>query len=157
MATTPNKLSNIVLSDTRIFFRNFRGEIDKFNKTGARSFCCEVPVDLAKELSRDGINIKFSKDTTGMPDPDRPYIKVKVRYDIKPPSIFMIVGKKMTLLTEDALGVLDNADIERADLIVEPVYYDVNGNTGYSTYIKKAYITIQQDEFADRYSDMEIA
>ena len=149
------RLDNIVLSDTRVFFRNFSGTPDKYNRTGARTFACEVPADFAARMEADGINVKYSKDRDGNPDPERPYISVKVRYDIKPPKIFMVEGNTKTLLSEDTVGVLDAADIVRADLVISPVFYEVNGNTGFSNYVKTAYFTIEPDEFADRYADLE--
>jgi len=107
------------------------------------------------ELQYDGINVKYSKDVDGNPDRERPYIAVKVRYDVKPPKIFMVEDGVKTLLSEDTVGVLDSADIVRADLVITPVFYDVNGNTGFSNYLKTGYITIEADEFASRYADME--
>nr|DAX25823.1 MAG TPA: hypothetical protein [Caudoviricetes sp.] len=149
------RLENIVLSDTRIFFRNFSGQPDKYNRTGARTFACEVPPEFAAQMEADGINVKYSKDVDGNPDPERPYIAVKVRFDVKPPKIYMVEDGVKTLLSEETVGVLDSADIVRADLVITPVFYDVNGNTGFSNYLKTAYITIEADEFASRYADME--
>lgn len=149
------RLDNIVLSDTRIFFRNFSGNVSQYNRTGARTFACELPVEFAGQLASDGVNVKYSKDADGFPDHERPFISVKVRYDIKPPKIFLVEGNTKTLLSEDTVGVLDSADIVRADLVITPVYYDVNGNTGFSNYLKTAYITIEADEFAARYGDLE--
>lgn len=152
---TNPRLDNIVLSDTRIFFRNFSGNVSRYNRTGARTFACELPVEFAGQLASDGVNVKYSKDADGFPDPERPFISVKVRYDIKPPKIFLVEGNTKTLLSEDTVGVLDSSDIVRADLVISPVYYDVNGNTGFSNYLKTAYITIEADEFAARYGDLE--
>lgn len=149
------RLDNIVLSDTRIFFRNFSGNVSQYNRTGAKTFACELPVEFAERLKADGVNVKYSKDADGFPDLERPFISVKVRYDIKPPKIFLVEGNTKTLLSEDTVGVLDSADIVRADLVITPVYYDVNGNTGFSNYLKTAYITIEADEFAARYGDLE--
>lgn len=149
------RLNNIVLSDTRIFFRNFSGKADKYNRTGARTFACEVPAEFAAQMESDGINIKYSKDSEGNRDSERPYLSVKVRFDIKPPKIYMIENGVKTLLSEDTVGILDAADIVRADLVITPVYYEVNGNTGFSNYLKTAYITIEADEFASRYADLE--
>lgn len=150
-----NRLNNIILENTRIFFRNFSGQLDRYNRTGARTFACEVPPEFAERMETDGINVKYSKDVDGNPDPERPYLSVKVRFDVKPPKIYMVEDGVKTLLSEDTVGVLDAADIVRADLVITPVFYDVNGNTGYSNYLKTGYITIEADEFAARYADME--
>lgn len=149
------RLDNIVLSDTRVFFRNFSGNVSQYNRAGARTFACELPIDFARQLASDGINVKYSKDADGFPDPERPFISVKVRYDVKPPKIFLVEGNTKTLLSEETIGILDSADIVRADLVITPAYYDVNGNTGFSNYLKTAYFTIEADEFADRYGDLE--
>lgn len=149
------RLDNIVLSDTRVFFRNFSGNVSQYNRAGARTFACELPVDFAQQLVSDGINVKYSKDADGFPDPERPFISVKVRYDVKPPKIFLVEGNTKTLLSEETVGILDSADIVRADLVITPAFYDVNGNTGFSNYLKTAYFTIEADEFADRYGDLE--
>ena len=46
-----------------------------------------------------------------------------------------------TYLNEDTVGLLDNTDIERADLELRPYNWEVNGKTGTKAYVKELIVT----------------
>ena len=49
--------------------------------------------------------------------------------------------------------LLDYADIKNVDVVLSPFNYDFAGRTGVSAYVKTMYVTVQEDEFADKYND----
>ena len=54
-----NNVSNIVMEDARIIFRNFAGKETKFNREGSRNFCAVLDgKEEADELSAIGWNVK---------------------------------------------------------------------------------------------------
>lgn len=143
---------NISIEGAKIMFRNFRGEPDKFNREGKRSFCVAIedPV-MANELRADGWNVKQLKPHEEGDDP-LDYIQVAVSYGNVPPKIYLITSAGKTLLDEDTVETVDYADIENVDLIIRPYEWEVNGKTGVKAYAKTMYITIVEDEFASKYN-----
>ena len=148
-----DKILNI--SDARIIFRNFKGEETKFNRKGNRNFCVVIDdSDIAQELINDGWNVR----TLSSRDEDedvKHYIQVTVRFDNVPPKIIMISKNKKTELNEETIGSLDYAEIANIDMTIRPYDWEVNGKTGMKAYLKTMYVTIQQDEFASRYDNID--
>lgn len=150
--------SDICIENANLFFLNFSGATSRYNKEGRREFSASIPLDLVDDLANDGWNVKYGKDRDRNPDPEKPYITVKVRYDFKPPAIWMITGGKKVLLSEDTVGSLDSVAIKTADIVVSPHAYEIKGNKGISAYLKEAYITIDDEtaSFASKYADLDV-
>ena len=146
-------ISNLIIEDATIMFRNFSGEETRYNRDGKRNFC--VVIDdpaMADQLAADGWNIRLLAPR----DPDdvgRYYMQVAVSYDNIPPNIWLITRNKKTLLDEESVGVLDHADITNVDLIISPYCWEAQGKTGIKGYVKTMYVTIEEDQFADKYRD----
>lgn len=70
---------NIVIEDTKLMFRNFRGKTDMYNPTGRRTFGVALDPDVAEALANDGWNIKTLKprDEGDLP---RPFLKVEIKF-----------------------------------------------------------------------------
>ena len=145
----------IVLENARIMFRNFSGKPDRFNPQGGkRSFHVLLPADLAEEMQDEGWNVKWftPKEPDDIPDA---HIQVSFSYDNYPPKIFRISGKKKTLLDEDTVDVLDNAEFENVDLVIRPYNWETATGSGVKAYVESMYVTIVQDAFAKKYEEFD--
>jgi len=137
-----------------IGFRNFAGHEGPYNKEGDRSFAIFLDPDRAQELEKDGWNIKWPKPMEGAnqeEDTRRPYLQVAVAFNNFPPKVALIDANGPTLLEEEAVDMLDWAEIEEADVVIRPYNWTVNGKTGIKAYLKAIYVTIVTDEFSNKY------
>ena len=154
--------SNIVMENARLIFRNFEGREEKYNRKGDRNFglIIEDP-EVAQQLTEDGWNIKELTPKNNDNYDDTPeviyWLPVTVRFDNVPPKVMLITRRKKTRLNEDNINTVDYANIAKVDLTVTPYDWEVNGKSGTKAYLQTAYITINEDEFADKYADLEEA
>ena len=149
------KLSNLVLENVRIIFRNFSGEEGKYNRAGDRNFCALISSsEVAQELLADGWNVKILAPRDPEDEPSY-YIPVSVSYKNYPPKLYLVTKRTKTLLTEDTVGTLDFAELVNCDLEIRPYSWEVNGKTGVKAYLKSGYFTIEEDVFASKYADEE--
>lgn len=150
----PKVTKNLVIENAHIFFRNFKGEESKFNAKGKRNFCVEIDNDIAESLSEDGWNIRWLRPRNEDEVP-RAYLQVAVNYENIPPKIMTITHKGKTMLTDESIDILDWAEIENVDLIIRPYNWEVNGKTGVKAYVKSMYVTLVEDEFSDKYDELD--
>ncbi len=144
---------NLAIENARIIFRNFSGRESQFNRAGNRNFCVVIDdKELAADLAEDGWNVKMTNQNNEEYDSEF-YIQCSVNFDNIPPSIWLVTNKNKTKLKEEDMDNLDYADFKNVDLIIRPYNWEVNGKTGVKAYVKTMYITIEEDQFADKYSE----
>lgn len=150
--------SNIVIENAKIGFRNFGGKETMYNPAGKRNFCVFLEDELSKTLKDDGWNVRYLEPRDDQDDPQG-YLQVAVSYENIPPKIIMITSKGKTILDDESIGLLDWAEIKEIDLIIRPYNWVLQEGTphekrGIKAYVKSMYITIAEDEFESKYSNV---
>ena len=147
-------VGKITIEGARIGFKNFSGKAGNFNKEGDRNFCVFLEGDFAEKLAADGWNVKTLKPRDEDEEP-QPYLQVKVKYGVKPPTIYLVKdGKSKTKLDENELNILDWAEISNVDLIIRPFNWEFNGKTGITAYVDALFVTIVEDKLMQKYSNV---
>jgi hypothetical protein len=145
-------LNNLVHENAKLMFRNFAGREETFNAAGDRNFVMFLTPEKAEAMKEEGWNIKYLRPREEDDQPQA-YISVAVSYKTRPPKIVVITSKARTEFDEEALPLLDYADIKNADIMLNPYEWEVNGNKGVKAYLKTAFITLNEDELELKYAE----
>ena len=149
-----DRVSPVTIEGTRLVFRNFKGEKGKFNKNGDRTFCVVLPEELAQMMIADGWNIKqFNSREDDVAEPDH-YVSVKIGETGRPPKIVLINSRGRKDIPVEDSEILDWMKIAEADLIINPYHWNIDGNSGISAYLGSLYVTIDEDELEQKYSNI---
>lgn len=132
-------------------FRNFAGEKSQFNPTGKRTFTVIFDEATGQALAQEGWHIRWREPRDEMDDRVA-LLQVEVKFGDYSPKIMLISGNDRTLLDESNIAILDTAEIGKADIIIRPYNWEVNGNIGTKAYVKSMYVTLQDDDFGGRYA-----
>lgn len=140
-----------MVEDARLIFRNFTGKEGQYNQAGDRNFACVLDEDAAKQMLKDGWNVKYltSRDED---EGDTPYIQITVNFNQRPPRVVMITSTARTQLQEESVAVLDWAEIRVADLICRGYDWEVNGKKGTKAYLQSLFVTIEEDALERKYA-----
>ena len=152
-------LQPVLFEDRRILFRNFSGEEGRFNAKGQRNFNVLLEDEEAERMLADGWNVKYlqPKEEGDLP---QPRLEVSVKYEgrdgrkVTPPRIILITSRGKTPLDESMVSLLDWAEIETVDLIINPYVWSVNEKGGVKAYLKSMYVTIREDALEKKYLDV---
>lgn len=143
----------VTLENVEIMWKNFSGEVSKFNQNGDRTFSVRlVDKEVIDDLKAQGWNLKPLKDEDE--EIVAYHLPVKVSYDNSPPRITVIKSSGRLSLTEDTVDMLDYQPIVMADMIINPYHWEVNGNSGVKAYLGNMYVTIDEDQLDLKYADI---
>ena len=143
------------IDDARIIYRNFSGVGSKFNREGDRNFAVYIPdEDIANELKERGWNVKIKPPREDGDDPFM-FLPVKIKFNDRGPSVYLVTGNKKTPLNENTVSCLDDIDILSVDLDIRPYDWEVNDKTGRTAYLQSIWVTQEVDRFASRLMDDE--
>ena len=126
-------IENLYIENAKLYFRNFAGNPDKYNPNGGiRYFGVIIDEDKVESLRAEGWKIKDStpNETDGS---FVSYLKVKVVYGKRPPSILLINGNNSddrNVLNEKTVDILDHIRIQQAKLNIRPYKYNFSGLQG---------------------------
>lgn len=159
-----SNIPDITVRNAEVRYLNFAGRETRFKEAGNRSFQLMLPTDVAESMDAEGWNVKWTKPYREATDEEianfepRPYVEVKVNYkfDTMAPKIVLITDVQ-DFLTEDTVFLVDEADIIKMDVVINASRWEMpGGKSGITAYLKKAYITIQQDELDEEYKNIPI-
>ena len=143
------------IDDARIIYRNFSGVGSKFNREGDRNFAVYIPnEDMAEKLKKRGWNVKIKPPREDGDDPFM-FLPVKIKFNDRGPSVYLVTGNKKTPLNENTVSCLDDIDILSVDLDIRPYDWEVNDKTGRTAYLQSIWVTQEVDRFASRMMDDE--
>ena len=144
------------IEDARIIFRNFSGIGSKYNREGDKNFAVIIPnQEIADQLTSNGWNIKI-KPPRDEGDTPFMYLPVKIKFNHRGPSVYVVAGEKVTRLNEDTISMLDEIDIRSVDMDLRPYDWEVNGKNGRSAYLQALNVIQNIDRFAARYQKDEL-
>lgn len=147
--------NNINIEGAKLIFRNFKGEGTQYNAKGNRNFGVLLDDDLADQLAEDGWNIKHLRPREDDPEQhSQAWLSVKVKFGKIPPIVNLITSRGKKRLDEDTVDQLDWTRIKNCDVIIRPYNYpEMPGRpAGVSAYLKAIYVTVDEDEFEEKYA-----
>lgn len=152
------RMERATLENAKIRFRNFEGREGQYNRKGDRNFAIFLEPDVATAMIEDGWNVK---QLPAREEDDQPqdYITVKVKYPepgsgVRPPKAVLVTSRGKTELSEGEIDTLDWAEIKKADVIIRPYQWEINGRQGVTAYLYSIYVTIVEDELELKYADV---
>ena len=136
-----------------IMWKNFSGRKSEFNKDGKRSFHLVLEPEYAEQLQAEGWNIKWPKEQNE-DNSLKPLLPVFLRFDVVPPTVWMISNGSKIQLDEDTIAELDASYIEKIDLVISPYQWEFNGKSGVKAYVRSMAAVMEEDPIFSKYSDL---
>lgn len=145
----------IQIDDAIIIYRNFSGIGSKYNREGDRNFAVLIQdQDIADQLVEAGWNVKIKPPHK---DGDEPfmYLPVKIKFNDRGPTAYLVTGNKQVRMSEDTVGCFDRMDILAVNLDIRPYDWEVNGAVGRTAYLEGIEVFQDVDRFAAKYAEEE--
>ena len=141
------------IENARITHRNFRGAGSKYNREGDRNFSVVIPNDDIKDILMDGgWNVKIRPPKEADEEPFM-FLPVKIKFNNRGPGVYVQSGDYIRKLNEDTIEILDEIDIQSADMDLRPYDWDVNGKTGRTAYLQAINVIQNIDRFGAMYME----
>lgn len=145
------KQEEVLLEDATMIFRNFAGRPTLYNSEGDRNFSVILTPEQAEDLTKRKWRVKQLKARDEEEQGDF-HLKVTLNYKKgRPPRVVMVTSKGRTELGADEVGLIDVADVEKADMLLNGWWSDMAGG-GFSAYLKTIFVHIREDELEMRYA-----
>lgn len=153
MDITVTPRGHLQIDGAMITHRNFAGRGDQYNREGDKNFSLIIPsMEIAEDLIAQGWNVKIrdARDEGGEPFI---YLKVKVKFNDRGPTVFLKSGKAVNELNSETIGMLDDIEISNVDLDIRPYDWVLrDGSTGRTAYLQGMDVEQKLDRFAARYA-----
>lgn len=146
-------MKNITIENADVRFRNFSGKAGQYNPEGRRNFCVFLDDEDAENFKELGLNVKYLNPRDPGDDPQA-YLQIAVEYKNYPPKVFLVTHKGKTMIGEDEIGMLDWAEIQHVDLMINPYVWENSRGHGIKAYLKSMYVTLYEDELDLKYTDV---
>ena len=140
------------INGAMITHRNFSGRGDQYNREGDRNFSLIIPTrEMADDLVAQGWNVKILDSRDDGSDPFM-FLKVKVKFNDRGPSVWLKSGTAVNQLDEESIGMLDDIQIMNVDLDIRPYDWTLaTGATGRTAYLQGMDVEQTLARFAARY------
>lgn len=146
-----SEIPSVTVENAKIIYKNFEGKEGMYNAKGDRNFTLVLPVEEGEDLAKLGWNVKFKEPREEGDEPEA-HLQVSVSYRNRPPRVVLITSRNRTPLTEDTIEVLDYADIELIDLVINPYEWVVGDKGGVKAYLKTMFVTVAEDDLERKYA-----
>lgn len=146
------RIPPITIQGATLKYKNFGGAAKRFNAKGLRNFHVVLDEEFAELLKRDGWNVKYKEPKE---EGDSPIIsiKVSVRFDNYPPRIWLVTERGKTLLDEDSVSLLDDAEIKNVDLVLNASTGTMDDGKPYvKAYLAKMFVTLDENDLELKYA-----
>ena len=154
----------LTFENVNIRARNFGGMrfVNPGSAPGKRGFGFDIDRDTALQLMAEGWPIKQTKPWEGAPEDWEPtfWMKVNVSFPrpgqrFRPPTIVQVSSRGNIQLDEEAISVLDWAQLVNADVSVRArrwVFGDT-GTEGVSAELSELYVTFDESPLSHKYAE----
>lgn len=149
-----NVKRNMFIENATISCRNFSGRVDEYNTKGERNFLLNLTDEQAEEMIERGWNVKQWPARDGE-EKGGYFIRVALRFDPYPPSVFLLNGKKKIRLTEETIDQLDWTEIETLDIMLTSYRWTHMNRSGIKVVVKSMMVTPIMDEMAAKYAYLD--
>lgn len=146
-----NEREQLHIEDAKMIFKHFSGLEDDFHADGIRDFVLLVDDGTADFLRNHAIAVKTVENDDGTHENRT---KVHVSYKKQAPTIAVVKAHSLDYLDQSSIAALDHATIERADMTVDIVYWEMpkTHKNGFTLYLNSLYVKIEENPFAAKWA-----